>query len=182
MSIEAQRNIDMMCQDGTPQIDESEKNLDRNLANYRSQSMFGSRAQSIVFTRDNFVDMPTISKCLPDVKSMCSEPSQILSEAKMHVLRYHLPGTSRLSQWQLLFKISRDGNSHLTFYQKVDENPETVLAIRDKRGYVFGAFMTEQWRMGPNFYGDGYSFTNSIKSIESLHGYSLFIRVHFQRW
>lgn len=98
LTIEAKKNIDLMCQEGTPRIEDRQYG-GGNQSGYRSYSMASSRMQSIVITKDNFRDMPVISKCLPDVKTVSSEPSQILSEAKMHVLGYHLPGTSRLSKW-----------------------------------------------------------------------------------
>ena len=104
------------------------------------------RAQSIVVTRENFTDMPTISKCLPEVRPVASEPSRCLSDAKMKVLAYHLPGAIRLSKWSLLFTPVRDGYSHLTFFEKLEEYEETILVIKDTRGYVFGAFLTEEWR------------------------------------
>ena len=105
-----------------------------------------SRASSIVVTRDNFVDMPQLSSCLPEMRPVASEPSMIFSEGKMHVLSYHLPGSNRLSKWKLLFTTRQDGYSHLTFFRKLEDQPETILAIKDTRGYIFGAFLTEEWR------------------------------------
>lgn len=130
-----------------------------------------SRAQSIVMTRENFTNMPTISKCLPEVKPVASEPSMCLSEAKMRVLAYHLPGACRLSTWKLLFTPARDGYSPLTFFEKLTDYEQTLLVIRDMRGYIFGAFLTEEWRSTRNFYGDGYSFVYTFRDGDDLEIY-----------
>ena len=75
--------------------------------------------------------MPTISKCLPEVKPVTDEPSNVLSEAKMHVLSYHLPGTIRLNKWSLLFTPRRDGYSPITFYEKLEDYEETLVVVKD---------------------------------------------------
>jgi len=137
----------------------------------RSYSLSSSRTQSIVVTRETFQNMPTISKCLPEVKLVSSEPSKVLSQAKMHVLSYHLPSTIRLSKWDLLFTPSRDGYSNLTFFSKLEDMQETILVIKDTRGYIFGAFVTEEWRDSNSFYGDGYSFVFSFKNGDDLSLY-----------
>ena len=64
-----------------------------------TRSSYAIGAPSIIVTRENFADLPTISKCLPEVKPVTDEPSRVLSAAKMHVLSYHLPGTIRLTKW-----------------------------------------------------------------------------------
>jgi len=87
--------------------------------------------------------MPTISKCLPEVKTVASEPSKILSEAKMHVLSFYLPGGIRLSKWKLLFTPTEHGYSHVTFFDRLENAMETILVVKDSKGSVFGAFLTE---------------------------------------
>ena len=89
----------------------------------------------------------------------------------MRVLAYHLPGAIRLSKWSLLYTPSKNGYSHLTFFDKLDGNVETLLVIKDTRGYVFGAFMTEEWRMTSSFYGDGYSFVFTFRDGDDLELY-----------
>ena len=100
-----------------------------------------------------------------------SEPSEILNEARVHVLTYHLPGTIRLSQWKKLFSVSRDGYSPLTFFDKTEEHDYTILALKDTKGYIFGAFCTEEWRPGNRFYGDGYSFVFTFREGDDLEIY-----------
>ena len=127
---------------------------------------------SIVVTKESFANMPMISSCLPDFKLMASEKSKVLNDGQMQVLSYHLPGTCRLSQWQLLFTTRRDGYSHFTFFEKLSNMPETILVVKDTKGYVFGAFLTEEWHRSSNFYGDGYSFVFSFRDGDDLELYT----------
>ena len=145
--------------------------MGRDIKNFDSMQIDRIRAPSIVVRKENFVDLPKISKCLPEFKPVSSELSQVLSEAKMHVLSYHLPGTSRLSQWSLLYTARRDGYSHITFFEKLENMNETIVAIKDTRGYVFGAFVTEEWHITRSFYGNGYSFVFTFRDGDDLEIY-----------
>jgi hypothetical protein len=60
-----------------------------------------------------------LSKCLPDYQPLAHTRSEILTEGQIHVLTYHLPGTVRLQNWQLLYTIDRDGYSYVTFFDKI---------------------------------------------------------------
>ena len=169
MSIEAQKNIDLMCQEGDPRVEENDvaPTALSKRSNYRSQS----RTSSIILTRENFSQLPTISKCLPEVTPVASEKSKILTDAKMRVLAYHLPGGIKLSKWSLLFTPRRDGYSYLTFFKKLEDNEQTILVVKDTRGYVFGAFLTEEWHTTSNFYGDGFSFVFTFRDGDDLELY-----------
>ena len=89
----------------------------------------------------------------------------------MRVLAYHLPGGIKLSKWSLLFSPGRDGYSHLTFFRKLEEHEQTILIIKDSRGYIFGAFLTEEWHNTANFYGDGFSFVFTFRDGDDLELY-----------
>ena len=108
---------------------------------------------------------------MPDVKIFTAEPSDILNTARIHVLTYHLPGIIRLNKWVKLFSISRDGYSHHTFFDRVEGHDYTILAIKDTKGYLFGAFCTEEWRYDKKFYGDGYSFVFTFREGDDLEIY-----------
>ena len=47
----------------------------------------------------------------------------------MLVLSYHLPAVIRLQNWELLFSLERDGYSHHTIFDKLNQNEETILVI-----------------------------------------------------
>ena len=50
--------------------------------------------------------------------------------------------------------------------------PETILVVKDTKGYVFGAFLTEEWHRSSNFYGDGYSFVFTFRDGDDLELYT----------
>ena len=115
--------------------------------------------------------MPVISRCLPEFKAVAQEPSRIFDDAMMHVLTFHLPAMVRLHAWKKLFAIDRDGYSSLTFFDKLEDNEYTIVAIKDTKGYIFGAFCTEQWATSSKFYGDGYSFVFTFRDGDDLEIY-----------
>lgn len=45
------------------------------------------------------------------------------------------------------------------------------MVIQDTKGYIFGAFVTEEWHSTGNFYGDGYSFVFSFRDSDDLEIY-----------
>ena len=70
-----------------------------------------------------------------------------------------------------MYTSRRDGYSHITFFEKLEEMRETIVAIKDTRGYVFGAFVTEEWHISKGFYGDGYSFVYTFRDGDDLELY-----------
>ena len=100
-----------------------------------------------------------------------SDKSKCLSESKMRALAQHMPGATRLSKWSLLYTPSRDGSSYLSFFKKLDDNEQTILVIKDTGGFVFGAFLSEEWRCTSDFYGNGLSFVFSFRDGEDLEIY-----------
>ena len=43
--------------------------------------------------------------------------------------------------------------------------------MKDTKGYLFGAFCTEEWKYAKNFYGDGYSFVFTFREGDDLEIY-----------
>ena len=87
----------------------------------------------------------------------------------MLVLSYHLPAVLRLQNWQLLYSLSRDGYSHHTFFDKLKDNEETILVIKDTHGHKFGAFCTSVWQPTRNFTGDTISWIFTFHKGDDLH-------------
>jgi len=110
----------------------------------------------------------TISKCLPEFKPHTTEKSLILNPGMMHVLTYHLPSVIRMHDWSLLFSLNRDGYSHISFFDKLEGAEYTILVIKDTKGHVFGAFCTEEWRSGTEFFGTGESFVFTFHDGDDL--------------
>jgi hypothetical protein len=68
----------------------------------------------------------------------------------------------RLNKWNLLYSISHDGVSMITFYDMVKRYPGTIIVIQDSQGNVFGAYASAPWKKGKYFYGTGESFLFSF--------------------
>jgi hypothetical protein len=51
--------------------------------------------------------------------------------------------------------MSHDGCSTITFFDRIKEYEQTILVIKDSKGWVFGCFCQEPWRVAFQFFGDG---------------------------
>lgn len=85
--------------------------------------------RNTIFTKEQFKGITNLFKSLPDYHPIARDKSEILNKGQMLVLSYHLPAVIRLQNWQLLFSLSRDGYSHHTFFEKLEDNEETILVV-----------------------------------------------------
>jgi hypothetical protein len=76
----------------------------------------------------------------------------------MRALAAALPGRTRLAAWQLAYSTRRDGISLRSLLRLGAGRAPSLLAIRDAKGAVFGAFCAEPWRVAPRYFGTGESF------------------------
>ena len=51
--------------------------------------------------------------------------------------------------------MDQDGCSFITFLKNMRDYATTVLVIKDHNGWVFGALVTEPWKVSRGFYGNG---------------------------
>lgn len=61
-------------------------------------------------------------------------------------------------KWQLLYRMSKNGTSMITFMKNIDRYDVTVIVIEDSKGFKFGSFTVEEWTPSKNFYGGPDSF------------------------
>ena len=96
--------------------------------------------------------------------------SEILSERQLRELHSHLPYYHQNKNLRLLYTMSKDGSSMKTFYYKADEVKNSILLVKDDSQNVFGAFVSEQFRMNSHgFYGTGECFLFSFFKTERIH-------------
>src|SRR5690606_17475933 len=90
-----------------------------------------------------------------------SDPSDILQPHQMEHAVSWLPARFAESPWQLLYSSSQHGISMNTFYRchptgfvltlvirRAREHPgSSILVIRDHQHHVFGAFLSDPWRV-----------------------------------
>lgn len=77
-------------------------------------------------------------------------------------IRSALPPRLRISsRWNLVYSLDQHGISLMTLYERMrvgapkGEAVGIVVAVKDERGDVFGAFVNERLRPSEGYYGDG---------------------------
>uniref|UniRef100_A0A6B2LKV8 Oxidation resistance protein 1 n=1 Tax=Arcella intermedia TaxID=1963864 RepID=A0A6B2LKV8_9EUKA len=89
-----------------------------------------------------------------------------MNDEDVSLLTTFLPPRFKLKDWELLFCTSTDGISMLSFYLKTRDADPTLLVVEDKKGHVFGAFVTEPWEKQKGYYGTGESFLFKLRPKE----------------
>ncbi|KAJ2722007.1 oxidation resistance protein 1 [Coemansia sp. Benny D115] len=81
---------------------------------------------------------------------------KVLTTTIAEALRPLLPVQQRLAKsWRLVYSMDQQGISMNTMLTRCAGEKELVLAIKDTKGRVFGAFLNEALRLSPTFYGQG---------------------------
>ena len=92
--------------------------------------------------------------------------SEILTETMLNNLIAQLPSHASICNWKRLYKLNEDGKSYIKFYENTKGYDTTVLLIQDQNKYVFGAFVTEEWKLSSGFYGNGAEMLFTFKNTE----------------
>ena len=98
-------------------------------------------------------------------------PSEILEPIHLSELHNFLPYYLQYTNLKQIFSISKDGCALKTFYYKCEGVTNSLLVIKDDEGNVFGAFVTEQFKMGKSFYGTGETFLFTFYNGNKAHVY-----------
>jgi len=81
-------------------------------------------------------------------------------------LAFHIPGFIRERDWKMLYQLNRDGISMHTFLSHMGKCRYSVLIIEDSKGYKFGGFFAEHWKIWHTFYGSTDNFLFTFKNNE----------------
>jgi hypothetical protein len=65
----------------------------------------------------------------------------------------------------LLVQSRTHGLSYATFLARLSRQGPTVLAVRDKRGFVFGCYAHDSWERRTHFYGDAKCFVFTLSPL-----------------
>lgn len=90
--------------------------------------------------------------------------SEILTERMYISLCRELPRIYQLRNWKLVYSPIEHGNSLRMMYRNACEFGVTLLLIKDAAKTVFGAFVSEPWRVTKRYYGTGESFLFTFKT------------------
>ena len=125
----------------------------------RGETVAGEGERPLTAAANALSTVPERAASTPPPPPPLMLSSLVLSAAHAARLRAALPRRYHTAPWQLLYSTATSGASLQTLYAKVAHHSPTVLAIRDTRGDVFGAFVTEPWHASARgYYGGGMSF------------------------
>ena len=84
--------------------------------------------------------------------------SNILTNEQIEKIRQSVPRRYLNSNWHLLFQLSRDGKSYMTFYDKTERKEPIVLILRTASNECIGAYASRDLKRSKNYYGTGETF------------------------
>jgi hypothetical protein len=98
---------------------------------------------------------------LPGIE-LIGGPSLLMDDATVLAIRRGMPRIWREHHWALVYRLSVDGCSFLTLYDKARGACPLVLAVRNDEGDRFGAFLSCELKPAPGFQGNGHIFVFRI--------------------
>jgi LysM repeat protein len=84
--------------------------------------------------------------------------SRIFKEEDIEAIRRILPYQYKEATWKLLFQLSQDGSSYITFYEKCKNLAPVLLIIKTDQEDRIGAYVSNGFKISKNFYGSGETF------------------------
>jgi len=132
------------------------------------------------------VDTPVIKKCISNSDEMIKKmtiqdsydpnnllflpqeirllsPSRLINHDEFVQIAEALPQRFRDYNWKLVYSTYTNGTSLVTFFSKTENQGPTIILIGDQEGYVFGGFVSEEWKITTEYFGDGESFVFSVR-------------------
>jgi hypothetical protein len=90
-------------------------------------------------------------------------PSLLVDMSVIGRIRGMLPTRARSDGWGLVYRLSVDGCSYQTLYQKTAGCPAVVVMARNDNDEVFGAYLSGGIKRSRGYYGNGESFVFRTK-------------------
>lgn len=84
--------------------------------------------------------------------------NKILSKEEMEPIRCCVPYLHMNSGWKLLFQLSRDGSTYLSFFEKTRNISPVILILLTDKHEKIGAYISKGLKVQRNFYGNGETF------------------------
>ena len=99
-------------------------------------------------------------------------PSEIFTSIQLKELHSKLPYYHQYTNLRRAFTISVDGCALRSFYDKCEGVVNSILAIKDEDGNIFGGYASEVWQPKFTFYGTGECFLFSFFKENRINIYS----------
>jgi len=93
-----------------------------------------------------------------DILPELSQPSEILSDAKVMQITKNMGMLFQIRNWQLAYSFNVHGTSLEVFFRSLEDAGPSVLVIEDTDHHIFGGFASHQWKPTKLFYGTGDCF------------------------
>lgn len=84
--------------------------------------------------------------------------SKILRQEDITHIRTNFPFYFRGHDWKLLYQLSSDGSSYLSFFEKCQNASPVVFSIITDAGERIGAYVSCGFKVSRNYYGSGETF------------------------
>lgn len=92
--------------------------------------------------------------------------SKVLNSSQAKALRSLLPRGAD-TNYQLLYRASRDGKDSSSFHRQCDNRGPTVTIIKDNHGNIFGGYTSVSWDQSGDYYHDPSAF---LFTLQNTHG------------
>ena len=99
-------------------------------------------------------------------------PSEIFNQQQLKELHAILPPYHQYCSLSRVFSISVDGSNLKSFYNKCEGAYNSILAIKDDEGNVFGAYASETFSPTATFHGTGDCFLFTFFKENKIHVYN----------
>lgn len=135
------------------------------------QSQLPKKAeQKYIYHNSSKPPLPT-RKFIPHVKLNGGE-SSILKEEDVINVRKYVPIRYRSLDWDLLYKLSKDGCSYTTFYKKTEEEEQIIFLLKTSLGERIGAYLPSSLKPSTEYYGSGDSFVFQLDPAFAIYKWS----------
>jgi hypothetical protein len=136
-------------------IDQVVKALSQNLLFVKIHSTVYS--ECFTFQKLSYSSIDMLPFCFYVTTSFGHTGYSVLDLPKLIFLNVQLPPEHRTS-WKHLYSSNFHGESFSKFLSNVQNKGPTLLIIKDNSDRIFGAYASENWNLGPKFYGNEKSF------------------------
>ncbi|XP_048584654.1 GTPase-activating protein skywalker isoform X2 [Nematostella vectensis] len=135
--------------------------------------------KNLVLIESGMLEVPyQREKPLHETTVMALQGTDMLTDKQWERLANWLPDRARIKRPVCVFTTEKYGYSLRTFYQRCQEEEETILLIKTTTGDIFGAFCTSPWleRLeGPKdltYFGTGESFVFTLSPEATKYDWS----------
>ena len=108
---------------------------------------------------------------VPDFIPKLVEDSNILTNEHFLQILDFIPPSLKLRNWKLVYSNALNGMSLNTLFFKCEDIGPNIVVIEDFKGWTFGAFCSDSWSRGQQFYGKGETFLFTFKDTKKINSF-----------